>query len=105
MGVALLARDGPVAHQRLLVAEIRSIVVFHLRRDIVGMNLWQFCHRWQFPCGGTIGHESIGEQHHGCEMLKCHFCSCIGGIETVGRRRSGDDGHRRLAVTAIEYLQ
>ena len=103
--VALHAGDGPVAHLGLLVAEVRGVVVLHLRRDVVGMNLGQAFHGGQLPCTRTVGDECIGEQDDRSEVLQRNLGSLVGSVEAVGRTGGGDDRHGAFAVAAVEGLQ
>ena len=103
--VAFHTGDSPVAHLCLLVAEIRGVVALHLGSSVVRTDFGQLLHGGQAPCTRAVGDEGVGEQDDWCEVLKGNLGSLVGSVEAVGRTGSCDNGHRTLAVAAVEGLQ
>ena len=81
-------------------------MVLQLRRDVWRVDVLQLVHRLRQQEGArAIGHESISEEHDGCQVFQCHLCGVESCIEAVGRAKGCDDGHGALTVAAIERLQ
>ena len=67
--VALLSGDCPIAHLRLRVTLVWSVVALLLWSDIMRLDIVETFHGWQFPCCRTVGDKGIGEKDYGSEML------------------------------------
>ena len=103
---ALLARQGPLTHERLGVA-LERLELLPFRQHAAhegGLDLGIIRHRGNAPGLRAVAKEALGEQQDRGHVLEGDLGGLEGGVEAVRRRMGGHDGHRAFAVAPIEGL-
>ena len=103
---ALLAGQGPAAHQRLGVAfEGVELLAFGQHAVHEGrLDLGVILHGGDAPGFGAVAQEAFGEEQDRGHVLQGDLGGLESCVEAVGRRVGGHDGHRAFAVAAVQGL-